>query len=226
VFGVACLLTARADASIIFASATLGTANGPAVVIENDSGAQFALGVRFSIASTVEVTAIGGGVWSLTKGNLFGEIYALNGPSDLPVGDPLSAGSLARVSFAAPPSLEDVRIPLLITPTPGYYGLVFGAYDNGSGGGTIGPTANGLMTIDGTDLPGTSTSSYFEYSASNLPVATGGHPSAGWIQGGFDNARFVLEGTAVPEPGTFVPAVGGLIFLAIWGHRLSRNSVQ
>jgi len=170
------LLPTGAGASIIFQSATLGTTDGPSVVIENDSTFEFALGVRFQVTSTVQVTGIGGGVWSLTQRELFGELFALSGPADLPSGDPLNSDPLALVSFVAPTSLQDFSVPLSITLTPGYYGLVFGAYPSGSVGGVIGPEASGLMTIDGSDLPGTDASSYFEYAATTIQVSPGQGP--------------------------------------------------
>ena len=201
----ATLLPAVASAGLIFQSATQGFQSLPAVALQNDLSLQQASGVHFQVTSTVQITAIGASLDG--TGILFGEIYALSGPTGLPSGDPFNTVPLARVNFTpAPDDFLDFLLPLSITLDPGSYGLVFGA--------TAGATGN--MPTTGTDFPGINTFSYFFYQAGLLSFK----PSGFWQNAGSDNERFIIQGTvvgtAVPEPGSIgLGIVGLLLVLAI-----------
>jgi hypothetical protein len=166
--------------TIVFQSANMGIP-AQAGLSGYQVGAQY-LGARFSLASTANVTDVGGHLFGNGDGSLFAAILQLSAPGALPSGNPFDGTTLATTTFLPPVSSADVSIPLSVTLGPGDYALVFGS-------GWFGATGSGRMPNNNVDLP---PASYFYWNA--LP----------WHDGAISQIRFVvygdLVGTAVPEP--------------------------
>jgi hypothetical protein len=147
------------------------------------------VGVRFELAQEAQVTAIGGHFGSVSDPNrFFGAIVRLSDVSDFPDSDDLSTPDVLGVSrLTFPHPSNEVFGDLTINLGPGWYALVFGSglFDTDGLGGAlrnnsdiakqsyIGWQANGTGWFDLADL-------------------------AEFIV--FDNHRFVVEGTLIPEP--------------------------
>ena len=161
--------TAGAQATLIHESATLGApGQGSGVSLSSN---QF-LGSRFTVSTTVQVAAIGGHLSAF--GTLFGAIISLSSPTALPSGVPFDTTTIASTVFTGLSPSVDFRTPLSVTLPPGDYALIFGS-------GQFGASGFGVMPSNDTDIPGQA--SYFFWNVSN------------WAQGGFANARFVIEDT-------------------------------
>jgi hypothetical protein len=91
-------------------------------------------------------------------------------------------------------------VPLTVSLAPGDYALVFGTGRFGAASGH-----NGEMPHDNPDTP---QASYFRSFGD------------AWIDGGFDNTRFVVTGVIVPEPSTIfllvLSAVTSGVARGIW----------
>ena len=99
-----------------------------------------------------------------------------------------------------------VIVPLPVTLSPGTYALIFGS-------GRFGATGEGFLPKVSGDLPG---ASYF--------VGESNHDVGSWIAATeISNARFVVLGSTVPEPSSFILAVIGLTGLAAWGWRRRKH---
>jgi hypothetical protein len=184
-------LAIPAAAGVIYQSATLGPiGQSGGLGLTSD---QF-LGARFEITAPTTVTGIGGHLEGFF-GSIFGSIIALDSMDALPQGSPFAGGEvLASTVFTPDSPSSDYRTPLSVTLAPGTYALVFGS-------GLFGATGMGVMAENNTDLSG---ASYFWWDGSR----------SSWYDGGFSNARFVVEGdSAVPEPTTV--ALAGLAFGAL-----------
>jgi len=194
-------LSAYAD--LIYESATLGptgfTFGGftPGAGLFPD---QF-IGSRFHLDDVVRVDAIGGHINGDPNGSLFGAIVSLSAPSALPSGHPFDNSTLAAVTFAPPLLSTDVRVPLSVVLALGDYALIFG-------GGEFGAFGAGAILNNGLHLPGRS---FFFWD--------------GGVEGcrdlGFDNFRFVVTGTVIPEPASLT--LLGLAALSLFGRAWCRH---
>ena len=210
-----------------FESASLGpsgvTFPGP-VIFNNFFGSQF-YGVRFEVTEPIQVTAVGAHI----AGNpnavspLFAAIVGLSSATGMPVGSPLNT-PLGSATFYAPVGSADLRIPLPLSLSTGYYGLIFGD-------GLFGSPTNGEATLINNGVASVSNlpDAYFAYSTLNFP----GLPSSGvWQPMGSSNVRFVVEAarlnssltgngpvTGNPEPGSLVLLGSGLIALMVASRR-------
>lgn len=170
----------QAEAVILHESATLG--------VESTGGwgvglGQF-LGSRFYVDSFVQVTGVGGHLFS-SGGQLFAAIVQLDGPDAVPSGSPFNETLLATATFDARLPSTDVRTPLSVTLAPGWYGLIFGS-------GMFGATGSGGMPGNNSDTPGRA--SYFCWTAS----------FQSWHEcAEVSNVRFVVEGQIVGETADF-----------------------
>ncbi len=190
----ACFVPFKADAGVIFVSATAPASQFPAIAVSNNPFAQQALGVRFQITQTTQVDAIG--VWvyhnNFTGPGLFGEIFPLADMSSFPTSDPYSSSGLGRTSFAASSLAQpsDLVAPLSLTLTPGFYALVIGSVANSEWG----------IPLNGADSVGVTSANYIAYfGGSSFPNP----PYPKWQQGS-DGMRFFIDATstAIPEPST------------------------
>lgn len=203
---MALFLGTPAHATIIHESATLG-ATGQ-VFGATVWGKQF-LGSRFSLAEATQVTGIGGHIAADFTGNgIFGAIVNLSSPAALPAfpGRDIESFGLASTLFIPPRPSSDILAPLSVLLGPGHYGLVFGGADSAVAFFPFGATGTGVMPLNNTDLLG---SSYFLFDGFR------------WVDGGLQNARFVVEGVSVgvPEPATFALMAVGLAALAFTRRR-------
>jgi hypothetical protein len=206
-------------ASIIYESATLGTTGLGGGWSLYDG--QF-LGSRFTLSSATTITSIAGHIDG--NGTLFGAIVALSGPNALPEGSPFSTSEImASGIFAITSPSSEQMLPLNVTLGPGSYGVIFGS-------GMFGATGSGAMPQS--EIWDDTTQSSFVYTGS-VDIGTpsyffwgtftqsDGSSFSNWIDGGFDRARFVVNGDAssVPEPTSLLLLGTGLGGLALAGWR-------
>ena len=171
VFTLICFST-PAKADLIYQSSTGNTlGGGPSL-----NSSQF-IGSRFTIGGGgVSVTDVGG-FFSAISGTIDASILSMSGP--IPSGSPFNGSEvLATTTFT--PFQGDNLTPLSVALPAGDYALVFST-------GVLGGTGNNIMSGNGTNTP-EGTGSYFFWNGTN------------WQNGGVANARFVVEGTPVPEP--------------------------
>src|SRR5438045_1536507 len=116
---LAALFSARGD--IIHESATLGPTNQQAGTVLASS---VYLGSRFSLKTRVQVEAIGGHIYSIDGGSLFGALISLSSPNALPSGSPFDTTPIAVRTFIPPLRSADVIVPLSTLLQPGDYALV------------------------------------------------------------------------------------------------------
>ena len=141
------------------------------------------LGSKFEVTRTMEVTAIGGHLYSTPNELLFGALVRLDGEDALPHGLPFEDEDIvAGVSFDAPWPSDDVRVPLAATLEPGWYGLVFG----GGWFGSPPEDGGGMPYRDQQNMTG---AYFFGYGYIRNRWQ--------WHNDGFDRARFVVEGVPV-----------------------------
>jgi hypothetical protein len=184
-------------AAVIYESATYVQTGEGGLPINCD---QTALGSRFHLDQPVEVTSVGGhlGADRANEGTFFAAIASIGGPDAYPSGTPVDLSELAAFTLFVPayPS-SDFRIALSAVLEPGYYAVIFGTNSLGAADGL------GYMPIEQqTILPG------------NLGGMFWAVDNNQW--GPFElPARFVVEGTVVPEPCTCVLLSFGGLLLAI-----------
>jgi hypothetical protein len=143
------------------------------------------MGTRFRVDQTWITNRIGGHfVGGPGEESFFGAIVSLTSSTDVPDSDDLSTLDVlgvAKMLFPAPSAeiFGDISVML----RPGWYAVVFGS-------GRFGATGKGAAVFNGVDI------------ADPAYIAWG---SEGWFNPPdfFDNHRFVVEGTVVPEPASF-----------------------
>ena len=202
----ACAGINAVHAGIIFESATLGTTG-------HDSGWTIGgsqiLGSRFTLANSVQVTAVGGDIGNFSGLPLYAAILQLDPATGLPDFAPTQVGTfaLAGASFTPDRLSSEVTVPLSVLLSPGLYGLVFGT-------GFFGSPANsqGFMPcIDRCGFP----SSFVD---TDLPGASyffgRGNPGL-FFDGGFSNDRFFVSGDVLQPPPSKVPEPSSLAVLAV-----------
>jgi hypothetical protein len=200
IFALIGLSFPSAAGTILYQSATLGaTGVLPGYVIFDAPGfaTQF-YGARFSLTQTSEVTAVGGHLGG--GGSVLASVLSLTGPTALPSGNPFDSTTLGSVLLAVPQASADIRAPLSLLLSPGYYGLVFSA---SSPSAPMSPT----LISDNTPAPN---ASYFQFVGISIPPVS---PEV-WsnvLGGDLYNTRFVVEGNVVPEPTSFGLFLAGLI---------------
>lgn len=157
------------------------------------------LGAEFSLNSGAQVTAIGGNIGGDQPGTLFGAILKLPAGATMPSGNPFSnLDVMASVTFTPPAVTNgDIRVPLNVFLPAGNYELVFGSGLFGANGTGYMPWNNPAPAV-----------------AANTAAWS---PDTGhWQEQGAPELvymRFVVEGTAVPEPGTLGVACIGVLAL-------------
>jgi hypothetical protein len=199
---IACALScalAAARADTIYESATLGTTG-------KTSGAKIQstqyLGVRFSVSSPMEATAIGGHFSVLVGSQFFGAIVRLSSPTDFPDSNDLSSSDvLASTLLSAPRSSAQVSASIgPVTLSPGTYAMMFGA-------GQFGSPAN-TLAIAPADDPNIGTPSYFFRNT-----------DGSYSNGNFSHTRFFLTGTPGAPVVVPLPATGrqaGLLLICLF----------
>lgn len=151
------------------------------------------VGARFKIDQPVQTTRIGGHFYGhpLNPSNeFFGALIQLENAMDFPNSDDLSSADVLGVTTLTFPSPSDEVFGELSTALdPGWYAVVFGS-------GLFGTSAVGGALRNGVD---------------NGPQAyIGWQPGVGWFELSllfpplFENHRFVVEGTIIPEPATSI----------------------
>jgi hypothetical protein len=205
---LSCALAAtNASAATIFESGTLGPTGVPYSQLGNTVPGtninQFVFpGVRFQITQRAVTSAVGGHFVEETGGTFFGAIVALEDENDFPDSNDLSSPDvLGTTTLTFPNPSAEVFGDLELELDPGWYALVFGSglfETNGSGGAV----RNGMDIDD---------PSYIAFD-----------PNLGWFnldifQTFFDNHRFVVRGTFVPEPNTLSTIL--LLPIVFWSLR-------
>lgn len=197
-----------AKSDILYESTTLGTTGqsvwgNAAGRVNDDPSYRVYYGSIFHIDSGFEweITDIGGHFCRFQNrtGTLFGAIIKLNSFDPIEPAPPLDFSDVVASTVFVPdyPS-SDYRTPLSVTLENGDYALVFGSDDLGaSDGGMV------VMHQPGHDNP-----------LAEYPI--GAYVSGGWHYDYSSSARqhrFVVEGTAVPEPTTLLLLGFGAVML-------------
>lgn len=189
--------TTSATAATIFESGTLGPTGIPRGVVPgaNVSSDVFN-GVRFELATPVITTQVGGHfVGSVgTTDTLFGAIVKLADENDYPDSADLSTPDvLGSTKLTFPEPSAEVFGDLSLSLDPGWYALVFGS-------GLFGASGNGAMPLNNPDI--------------GNPTYIGFQSGTGWFNLStlsdafeFEDYRFVVKGTAIPEPATVAIAL-------------------
>ncbi len=182
------LASTSADATTIYESATYtGQDTGEYILTENNF-----MGAVFTLTKTTAITGIGAQFGGFPSGDIFGAIVPVASPTDFPAGssDDLASISLADVVFAVPQATAiDLTEPLNVTLGPGSYAVIFGSGQFGATGFA------GLGDLNDPVGSPTLIRSFF---------------STGWESfTDTDGIRFTVEGTALPEPMTWLMMVAG-----------------
>lgn len=143
------------------------------------------VGARFELTQVVAISEIGGHFAAPSAGTFFGAIVKLDDANDFPNSSDLSTPDVLGVTTITFPSPSaEVFGSLPLTLTPGWYGLVFGS-------GLFNTIDFGGAVRNGIDI---GAPSYIAY-----------NPNLAWFNLDlfgtfFDNHRFVVRGSFVPEP--------------------------
>jgi hypothetical protein len=193
-----------ASAAVLFESGTLGLTGvtfqdiGNTVPGTNVNPFVFT-GVRFELTTPVVTTQIGGHFAG--NGTFFGALGKLDGEMDFPNSGDFSTSDFvdaALLTFSNPSA--EIVDDLATSLDSGWYALVFGS-------GLFGATGSGAALRNGMDIENPS---YIAY-----------QPMSGvtWVEitPAFNDHRFVLYGTAVPEPSSLL----GLMLPAYFVARVS-----
>jgi hypothetical protein len=199
---LSCALAAtHVRGEILFESGTLGPTGVPWADLENGTVPGTNVnpfvfpGVRFELTQSVRTSSIGGHFASQANGTFFGAVIALDDEHDFPNSNDLSTPDmLGTTTLTFPNPSAEVFGDLSLRLDPGWYALVFGSglfETNGSGG----------AVRNGEDI--------------GDPAYIGYEPNLQWFNLDvlplpFDNHRFVVTGTFVPEPATL-----GIVFLLL-----------
>ena len=197
--------------SILFESGTLGPTgvtfeelfNGevPGTVV----GGIFT-GVRFELSEPAITTQVGGHLFARSGGTFFGAIVELENENDFPDSNNLSTSDLLGTTIIDVPAISaEVFGDLSLTLDPGWYALVFGS-------GLFGALGDGAAVRNGVDIGNPSyiavqSTNWFNLADRSLP---------------FDNHRFVVLGSSVPEPSTICLLTIPLLFLSLRSINVSR----
>ena len=151
----------------LFESAKLGT---PGAHKGFTLSANQWLGVRFTTAEPVQVSAIGGHITELVPGALFVAIFAVE--DSLPPSPPNVEDAFFVTTFAGPEDSREVTIPADFHLPAGNWAIVFGS-------GAAGATGHGAMPGRDREI---GSPKYFSKEGES------------WSEGGFGKARFFIRG--------------------------------
>ncbi len=203
--GGGCPATVGAGPIIIYESAGLGSfgSRGGATISLN----QF-VGISFSIADAVHVTAIGGDMGTSPGGTIFGAIVPVPTAGAVPSVAPLEIESIAlgNTVFSAAaghPVTTDFRTPIAMDLATGDYALIFGS-------GLFGASGQGFVRNNNIPF-----SSSVAFTTDNAPPPPG-FPAGRWNSGFFGTGwRLVVEGELrpIPEPSTLLLLGSALVAL-------------
>ncbi len=211
VFLSAVLLSpALATAATIFESGTLGETGIPrfAVPGANVSDTVFD-GVRFELTQPVLTSQIGGHFVGSpnTTGTFFGAIVELDDENDFPdSGDLQTPDVRGSAVFSFPEPSAEVFADLSVFLEPGWYALVFGS-------GLFETSGDGAMPLNNPDI---GEPSYIAFVSSRWRNLDGTSIP-------FDNYRFIVKGTIIPEPESFGLAMIGICNF-LFGQSRHKNS--
>lgn len=200
----------HATAATIFESGKLGPTGIAQGFVAATNVNQFVYpGVRFQLTQPAITSHIGGHFVSQSNGTFFGAIVKLDNDSDYPNSANLSTPDvLGTATLAFPTTSEEVYGGLILSLDPGWYALVFGS-------GLFGTSGDGAAPRNNPDI--------------GDPAYIGYGPNLGWfnldiLQTSFDNHRFVVRGTVVPEPGTLTTVL--FLLVACWSRRSSTTRMH
>jgi hypothetical protein len=149
------------------------------------------LGCRFHLDQPTNIEAIGGRIWRDTADTtVFGAIATLTSPNGFPELTPKTFSPIAVTTFTTPISNQDTNdllVPLSVLLQPGDYAIIFGS-------NRFGATGKSAM-----DRPYSETSQASFFLGQISSTLSNGN----WVNySGFNNVRFLVIGTPVPEPST------------------------
>lgn len=196
VLAAALVLSARVTsvtAATIFESGTLGPTGVTFGQLSNGTvpgtnvNSSVYTGVRFELTQPIVTSKVGGHFVERFAGTFFGAIVKLDDESDFPNSTNLSTPDVVgAATLPFPNPSAEVFGNLNVSLNPGWHALVFGS-------GLFGTTGSGGAVRNGVDI--------------GSPTYIGFDPNMNWfnldvLPTSFDNHRFVINGTFVPEPYT------------------------
>jgi len=221
---------AQALVLVMAGGALRGIPLSAAVVYQEPRGIQFSIpgahvtsnqyvGVRFSLSQPTELTALRARFAS-TSGSFFAALVGLPSINSLPQGNPFNPGEVIYSTEFNRPTLSmadngsenreglgilptPLNIPVSVTLGPGVYGLIFG-----------GNTGTGDMVSYNT-VPG---STSLLWTRLTFPM--------GWQDDLPITWDISIEGTVVPEPGTYVLFITGAIAILLKRTRRKRMTLS
>jgi hypothetical protein len=203
-------LKCPARAAVIFESGTLGTTGVTKSELLNQSvpgtnvNSSVFVGARFLLTQQVMISRIGGHFISDNDANtFFGAIIRLSDSEDFPdSGDLSTTDVLGSGTLTFPNPSNETSVGLTLNLAPDWYAIVFGS-------GLFNTDGIGAAVRNGTDF---GVQSYIAW-----------QPNAGgWFNlsdlsefGMFNNHRFVIEGSFIPEPSTITAFATAILLITL-----------
>jgi hypothetical protein len=203
------LTTTRRCVGSLFESSAIGSTGVTYDALLNQSvpglniGSGLFQGVRLYLPQEAAITSVGGHFLATnTDQSIFAAMVKLADGADFPNSGDLSTSDVQGTTLLTLPSTSaDVKGALPLKLSAGWYALVFGS-------GIFGADGSGFAVLNGTEI-----------GVQQFLVQDPNFGGTGWAEqhSNFRNARYVVEGEFVPEPGAAeLVAIGVLAATRLW----------